>query len=203
MESNNFKKNILKLSSLILLILISVYFYNFYKNNKKIEILKYNVNTDKEDLLKIFDDNFYWLICGIERKDYNFDETFVNQIYKMENEIKDLKFLVAKENNKTYGFITYYFHNDEIGRIHLLSTDKEKRGIGLGEKLIRAGIEDMFKNEKIKRIFIMVRKENTRAKNLYNKVGFYEMKNDEDPNVLILLLDKDKYFEIQSNLSDN
>ena len=78
MESNTFKKNILKFTSLLLFILTSIYFYNFYKskkNNKKIKILEYNVNTDKEDLLKIFDDNFYWLICGMERKDYNFDET--------------------------------------------------------------------------------------------------------------------------------
>lgn len=206
MENKNLKKNILKLILFILILLIFIFFSKLYKskkNNISIKIIEYNTIEDKNDLLKIFDDNFYWLICGMERKDYNFEQTFIKKIYKTDNEEKELKILVAKENNKVYGFVTYYFYNDEIGRIHLLAVDKEKRGINLGEKLIRNGIEDMFKNENIKKIFIMVRKENTKAKNLYNKVGFYEIKNDDDPNVFILLLDKDKYFEIKSNLSDN
>ena len=94
---------------------------------------------------------------------------------------------VAIVDNKCVGFITYYISENlqaknnefkKIGRIHLLSVDKQYRRLGIANKFI-TDCMNFFKLNNCQRIYLITRPENIRAKGLYYKFGFTEIKKDK------------------------
>ena len=107
----------------------------------------------------------------------NIDEavnTFLSEINK------DFHYIVAIENGKIIGLVTWLIHGlpkhglFELDRICILSTS---RGKGVGVKLVDKLVEDASiwykKNgEEIRKLYLLTHEDNTNAHAFYEKIGF-------------------------------
>lgn len=86
---------------------------------------------------------------------------------------------VLCEDGKTVGFINYIdqnvtlltFHLFRQGLIHLMGVDKEYRRKGYGKMLLEHAIDEL-KNRNVPKIVLAVNKDNSSARELYQKTGF-------------------------------
>ena len=111
---------------------------------------------------------------------YNIDDTS-EAIRAFETELeKDYHYIVALENEKIIGLVTWLIHGlpkhglFELDRICLLP---ESRGKGVGKKLVDALIHDArlwFKAQgsRIRKLYLLTHEDNTSAHIFYEKVGF-------------------------------
>ena len=107
----------------------------------------------------------------------NHDEavnTFLSEIDK------DFHYIVAIENGKIIGLVTWLMHGlpkhglFELDRICILSTS---RGKGVGAKLVGKLVEDARKwykknGEEIRKLYLLTHEDNTSAHVFYEKIGF-------------------------------
>ena len=111
---------------------------------------------------------------------YNMDNVS-EAIHAFETELeKDYHYIVALENGKIIGLVTWLIHGlpkhglFELDRICLLS---ESRGKGVGKKLVDALINDARswyedQSSKIRKLYLLTHEDNTSAHIFYEKVGF-------------------------------
>ena len=110
----------------------------------------------------------------IEEYDTYPQKTVDNFTYKLtEKEFSTnpyLKIITYVEKDKIIGFLLYSLIYDRI-EIEQFEIEKEERGKGIGDKLLKYLIEK-YKNHNIKNITLEVREDNLVAINLYKKYGF-------------------------------
>ena len=111
---------------------------------------------------------------------YNMDDrdeainTFLSEIEK------DFHYIVAIENGKIIGLVTWLMHGlprhglFELDRICILSTS---RGKGVGAKLVDKLVEDASKwykknGEEIRKLYLLTHEDNKEAHLFYEKIGF-------------------------------
>ena len=93
---------------------------------------------------------------------------------------KDFHYIVAEENGKIIGLVTWLMHGlpkhglFELDRICILS---EARGKGVGRKLVDKLIDNASKwydkeGEKIRKLYLLTHEDNKNAHSFYEKVGF-------------------------------
>ena len=93
---------------------------------------------------------------------------------------KDFHYIVAIENNKIIGLVTWFMHGlpkhglFELDRICILSIS---RGKGIGAKLVNKLVEDAGKwykknGEAIRKLYLLTHEDNTNAHSFYLKIGF-------------------------------
>lgn len=117
----------------------------------------------EEDLVKILE---------IEKKSYPLPWTEAQ--FKEELSKPFSHFLVLTDDEtdtEIAGYIVYWMLFEEV---HILNVtvNLEWRGLGLGQRLIRNAVSDALKKD-LKRLFLEVRKSNTAAVALYQKIGFF------------------------------
>ena len=120
-------------------------------------------NKQLSEVIRIFKDNFH------NRSEKN--------IVIYSKRFKDI-FYVVKHNGKVVGYCSYYikpmFSINEFKKVAVIFSmliDKNCRGIGLGQKIIKESIEEIRLNN-INSILLYVNTENKPAIGLYNKMGF-------------------------------
>ena len=104
------------------------------------------------------------------------------EIFNSASNLKDLnnikeeyeKFFVAEENGEIIG--TLGIKNEGDARISRMYVKKEKRGKGIGKKLMEKAIR--YCKKKFKRIFLTTYIQ-MNSKDFYEKIGFKEYKRDE------------------------
>tara|TARA_B100000953_G_scaffold254681_1_gene218250 strand:- start:191 stop:670 length:480 start_codon:yes stop_codon:yes gene_type:complete len=111
---------------------------------------------------------------------YNMNDA-AEAVHSFESEKnKDYHYIVALENEKIIGLITWLIHGlpkhglFELDRICLLS---ESRGKGVGKKLVDALINDARswfedRGSRIRKLYLLTHEDNTSAHIFYEKVGF-------------------------------
>ena len=111
---------------------------------------------------------------------YNIDDTS-EAIHAFKTELKkDYHYIVALENEKIIGLITWLIHGlpkhglFELDRICMLP---ESRGKGVGKKLVDALINDArlwfeAQGSRIRKLYLLTHEDNTSAHIFYEKVGF-------------------------------
>jgi len=82
-----------------------------------------------------------------------------------------IEFWAAVENEKLLGFIEIGFLEQGIARINGLSVKEKARGRGIGKKLLKFALQKM-REKGIERMLLLVKQENTKAKELYKSFGF-------------------------------
>ncbi|MEM4181841.1 MAG: GNAT family N-acetyltransferase [Candidatus Pacearchaeota archaeon] len=113
----------------------------------------------------------------------NFIKEVLLEIFNSASNLKDLdnikkeyeKFLVIEEESEIIGTLGIKKEGDDA-RFSRIYIKKEKRGKGLGKKLIEKAIF-LCKN-KYKRIFLTTYPQ-MNSENFYKKIGFKEFKRDE------------------------
>lgn len=111
---------------------------------------------------------------------YNMDDK-EEALKVFKNELKkEFNYLVAIEENKILGLVTWLAHGlpkhglFELDRICILEAS---RGRGIGKKLVNALIDNakewyMNNNEKARKLYLLTHEDNTNAHQFYTKVGF-------------------------------
>jgi [ribosomal protein S18]-alanine N-acetyltransferase len=128
----------------------------------------------KEDLEEITDIEFQSGFFDNEQSCL----TTIKEILENEN------VFVAVEENKIAGYISL----TNQGEIGFLAVDKKMRRKGIGNELIKKAIS--FGKNKLKKLYLDVRKDNIPAVSLYLKNGFSVTKENENNGIVKLKLEK-------------
>lgn len=138
-------------------------------------IYEFNEERDTQDILKLFDNNWYWLLSSpdyspafmLKKRAPNTDPLYIGKMH--------LK--VLRENDKFVGFTGYYFLSATVGKVLFLAVDEQFRGKRYGEKLLRYAIDDLKRMGALK-VKLVTRVDNISAQALYRRVGFKETARD-------------------------
>lgn len=143
----------------------------------------YEFNDDERDIRdveKTFQDDFYWLTTRdsydvramLTRRTSEFTDPAVNNnmsIYIMRDRLTDA----------FIGFVTFFRLSFYKGQILFVSVNKAFQGRGYGQKLTEFALDQMKKMGMIKAT-LFTRLNNTKARKLYERVGFKESSRVND-----------------------
>ncbi len=100
----------------------------------------------------------------------DFDDFWNTNILRQELENSNCRYLVAKENNEIIGFVGGLLNIDQAEIMNIV-VKKDKRGLGIGKKLLKEIIELVKKNN-LSKITLEVNSKNEAAKKMYENIGF-------------------------------
>ena len=95
---------------------------------------------------------------------------------------RDIFFLTANLKDKIVGFVVFILpKSSKNAYLDLLIVEPEFQGFGLGRKLLFS-IKERFR--RVKKIFLLVDRNNKKAKRIYKHLGFVEYNNpkEDDPD---------------------
>lgn len=157
-------------------------------------IVRYSIARDKEHILKLFADNWYWFVAT---GTYFDPEGFLNTGEKeLQGKGKsDAKIFVYCLQGKPLAFISYY-KLGTLGKLQFVGNDKENTAnYEYVEKLVQFALDDLRKMG-ANRVELLTRTDNLNDRALYKKLGFSEVdyygEDDED--------EEDKYVELRKLL---
>ncbi len=133
-------------------------------------IYEFNAERDTQDILNLFDQNWYWLIAneGSSPAFYlKYRTPNENPAYFGKMNIK-----VLREDDKCVGFVTYYMEQPKEWRLLFLAVDEKYRGKGYGTMLARYAMDKMTQAG-AEKIGLWTRLSNP-AQSIYTKLGFVE-----------------------------
>lgn len=95
-------------------------------------------------------------------------------------ETKKVNYLVAEENNKIIGLITWLQHGlpkHGLAELDRIAVFPEFRGKNIGKKLFESLIRDIEKyykekNSELRKLYLLTHKSNINAQQFYKKLGF-------------------------------
>lgn len=109
-------------------------------------------------------------IIQIEMEAFNEHNPYV---YMNFYELNPEGFFVAEESGVIYGFVMGYRCGELEGRIFSLAVHRDQRGKGIGSRLLRRILQH-FRSLNLQFAKLEVRESNTKAIELYKKMGFLE-----------------------------
>jgi len=143
-------------------------------------IVDFVYDRDAQAVLKIFHADWDWLFPG---PDY-----YPEYILKHRSPGEEpgraayrgkLKIKILRDNDKIAGFTTYYKENFYIGRIQFVAVASAFRKKGYGRLLTEYAIRQLF-SLGCKKVVLLTRIKNVRARRLYERIGFKETGRDEE-----------------------
>ena len=143
----------------------------YYSSQEKGPIYEFNQQRDTAAILKLFDQNWDWLIANegsspafyLKYRTPNDNPLFFGKLH-----IK-----VLREQDNLIGFVAYFLeYHPDVWRLLFLAVDEKYRGKGYGTTLANYAIDDMIKRG-AKKIALWTRLSNP-AQNIYKKLGFVE-----------------------------
>lgn len=171
---NWFKKGAL-LVAMVGISAIVVYQYWPYQKQEGYYVYEFNDDErDIRDVEKTFQDDFYWLTTRdsydvramLTRRTSEYSDPAVNDnmsIYIMRDVLTDA----------FIGFVTFFRLSFYKGQILFVSVNKAFQGKGYGQKLTEFALDQMKKMGMLKAT-LFTRLDNTKARKLYERVGFKE-----------------------------
>lgn len=136
---------------------------------------------DREDVIKVFTDNYYLLNCN--PYEWALPE-FLSQLDAetrpdSERPYNTLRFSVYRKGGKTIGFVAYnlLIENMREGKLLYLAVDKDARGQGVGSALIKEAIRQL-RAHGAQLIKVVTTTNNKITQKLYPAIGFKEVSRD-------------------------
>ena len=124
----------------------------------------------------------------------NYEETLKTEKLSMEYEIEKQsynKFVYGLFfDNKLIGICTFVKDDMNFGNIYQMYLEPEFQGKKLGQQLLVKTLQEARKRFEEIEIFLEVQVHNNKAKELYLKMGFVELRNEEESRSIIM-----KYFK--------
>lgn len=137
------------------------------ENEEKLKaLLKQYINF--ENAFYCYHDNQIAGVLGFETKDKKFDNI------KLRNLISDIGILKTIKTIFVYAPFSLKLNDNEI-KIVAIAVDKNKRGLGIGTKILN-DFYDYSKKENYKKVFLEVIDTNPKAKKLYEEHNFKDSK---------------------------
>lgn len=137
-------------------------------------IYQYKSDQHKAQLLKIFDQNYFWLTT--EANPFSAHANFERALDTLSSSIAvqdrgNLSVAVYYTKRTAQGFVSYYMLTPTRGKILHLAVDENSRRQGIAAKLLDYAIGELEKCG-AKKIELLTRIKNERAQGLYYKYGF-------------------------------
>jgi len=143
-------------------------------------IVDFVYERDAQAVLKIFHADWDWLFPG---PDYYPDYILKNRSPGEEPARVayrgKLKIKVLRENGEIAGFTTYYKENFYTGRIQFVAVSSTFRKKGYGRLLTEYAIRQLF-SMGCRKVILLTRIKNHRARRLYERIGFKETSRDDE-----------------------
>jgi len=173
----NVRSKIFKFALLLgVVIAFSVGMLYYYSSvSVKGPIYDFVYERDSQSILKIFDKDWYWLV---EESRETYSAEFMLTKRSRDKNPKNFGTLiikVAQENDQLAGFVAYYRKSLVRGCLLFLGVADEFKRKGYGKQLAEYAVKDML-SMKMSVIELVTRVNNTRARSLYKKLGFKEVK---------------------------
>jgi len=168
------KKGIFASIAAAILVGIGIFYYASINYGP---IYEFDEVRDTQKILQIFDDDWYWLI---ESEDYSPEFMLKHRApNKDPMYVGSLHIKVLREKNKLAGFTAYYLKKKGLYQVLFLAVNKNYRGKGYGEQLLRYALQDT-KRLGAKKVRLVTRSANFPAQRLYKRVGFEQVDVRED-----------------------
>ncbi|MGB8366855.1 MAG: GNAT family N-acetyltransferase [Candidatus Babeliales bacterium] len=167
-----------KKKSIVLGIIAAIIFGIFYYiSGDGHPIYDFDETRDMQEILQIFDDDWYWLI---ESEDYSPEFMLTHRApNKDPMYVGSLHIKVLREKNKLAGFAAYYLKKKGLYQLLFLAVNKNFRGKGYGEQLLCYALKDA-KKLGANQVRLVTRSTNFPAQRLYKRVGFKQVDVRED-----------------------
>ncbi|HLE76268.1 MAG TPA: GNAT family N-acetyltransferase [Candidatus Babeliales bacterium] len=135
------------------------------------QILEFDIARDGKGIMAIFDRDWDWLIPG--SRDTFSPELMMAYRAPQQNPLYAgrLKIKVMRDGDALIGFVAWYMKSPEVGFLNFLDINPEYRGKGYAEKLLRYGMDQMFKAG-AKKLEMVTWPHNVRSRALYDRVGW-------------------------------
>lgn len=167
----NFKKIIL-IFSCIAALGTGIYLYN---NRNSDVIQDYNPQKDRQFILDIFKDNWYWLVASTDFSAEHMLDYRASS--KQPQNIGNLTIKTYYHDKQPTGFVAYYTKALYEGWILFLAVDTKYRSQGYARKMLQYAIDDLIKRGSTI-IRLITRTNNERGKKLYTGMGFKQVWTD-------------------------
>ena len=140
-------------------------------------VANYSPSRDRAFLLKLFDDNWDWLISSPDyNPEHTLDTSSPNHYEPQYFGQLILKVMVV--DGKPVGLAAYYMRKFYLGSILFVAVDEQYRGKGYAQKLVNYAMKDLYARG-AQKVELVTRTDNYRAQNLYQKIGFKEVGRDD------------------------
>lgn len=150
--------------------------YWYYQTYQSEGIYAYNAATDRDFIIHIFREDWYWLISDFSSKTYSVEHMLDFKTSSYDDK-GNLIIKTYRVKGKPVGFVTYYLKELFEGRILFLAIDKKERSKGYARKLAKYAINDL-KKRGANVVRLITRTDNVGAQKLYKSLGFKEVWND-------------------------
>jgi len=145
----------------------------YYENN----IQDYKPSRDRQFILDIFKNNWYWLTANDSLSPEKVLDTS-SLSYPDGSRKAGLTIKVYLENNQPTGFVAYYKKKLYQGCVQFIGVDEKYRGKGYAQKLLSYALDDLKHMGCIK-VRMLTRMSNLSARAVYTKLGFKKLWSDE------------------------
>lgn len=166
------KKKIIKIIASIALIISLITGILVYQSSHAHGFKDYSELRDKQFLHRVFDENIYWLYDG-DPSGFSLDHLLETRTLTHGIATYPVTLKMYVDHNKPVGFVAYYMKTFTKGILLFLVVDKEARGHGYGEKLLKYACDQMFKKG-AQVVQLLTRTNNTAALSVYKRYGFKE-----------------------------
>lgn len=176
--SGSKKNRILKyVLSVILALSVSAIGYCYYDKYYADGIKPYDAKRDRAAVIKIFNDEWDWLLPDreysvenmLDLKRASYDHSYDGK----------LQMYVYRDGRKTVGFTAFYKIKFYHGQILFLAIDKDYRRKGYARKLFKYDVDSLI-SQGCFRLLVITRPWNDKAKALYVSEGFEETAESDD-----------------------
>ncbi len=156
-------------------------------------VARYSIQRDKEEIIRLFNDNWYWLIAtGTEFDPAMFLNTGDKQLRGKSK--SDSKIFVYCVQGKPVAFIAYYKVGPHTGKFRFVGNNKyDDKNYEHVEQLVQFAINDL-KKMGVYQIELITRLNNVRDIALYKKLGFREIDRFGDDEE-----HEDRYVELRKS----
>jgi ribosomal protein S18 acetylase RimI-like enzyme len=147
-------------------------------------------DRDIADILKIFDENWYWLMPAPPD---TYHPGYVDYVFKYRApqanpfQHNKLTIKVLRIDNQVAGFVAYYMKSKKSGMLLFLAVKDIFRGKQYGEKLARYAVGELCKAGATE-VHLLTRVDNIPAQKIYKKLGFKERLNDGEGFVYFIYI---------------
>ena len=167
---------LLSLASLVIALGSATTYYFWPKTG----VYEYVAARDRQMILDIFAQDWYWLVAG-DRNSFSPERMLDTKSPNKNPEYQGVEhvkvYLVA---GQPVGFVAFYKKKFYEGFLHLLGLQATARGKGYATQLMRTALDALFADPAIMYIKLVTRMNNTAAIKVYERLGFKRAELDGD-----------------------